>query len=110
MANSDKQTVENLRNGNGKRQNRSQSSGKSGAAKINNQIDDAAQRLADAMKKQIGAKALNILQNDLQNGDLGDFFTQGFEQCLDSMTDTIEAEYFAIEEGNSDPKSLPYAS
>ena len=110
MNTTDKRTVENLRNErNGKRHNRSRTTGQSGAAQINVQIDDAAEKLARAVKNQIGAKALQILQQDLQNGDLGDFFAQGFEECLESMTGTLEAEYYAIQAAEEDPKLLPFA-
>lgn len=86
---------------------RSQTYGQSAGQNTAGKLDAIARDMADGMKRVVGAKAVSYLFEDLQRGDLGEFFDEALEDGFSAFQQTLEADFLAIESAESEPYCLP---
>lgn len=86
--------------------NRTQAKAAQGAGTQINALDGMARKMADGMKKVVGAKAINYLVEDISTGDFGDFFEAQLNEAFGVFDATLNAEYELIAGTNTTPLLL----
>jgi hypothetical protein len=93
----------------GKRTERTEktaSAASSGASALNERLDAAAHKLKDAMKQQLGARAVQLLFEDIEQGDFGDLALDMLDAGIEALCETVEEPYKAIASVEDSPKYL----